>query len=112
MLAARARAATGSAQAMPIYEIWNRWDLDDPNVVANTLAVLGEDGALGPAARMLALSFSVSAKLRLGDTGTARAFAAKAGYVARWLTLGPFDHEGRSGFAPELQPETDRGRQP
>lgn len=107
-LAARARAASGLSQSMPVYEMWNRWDEDDPIAIASTLKALSEDASLAPTTRALALGFGAAAKQRLGDVATARAMATQAGFVSRWLVLGPFDHEGRGGFAPELQPENDR----
>ncbi|MEO7097612.1 MAG: hypothetical protein ABI175_30400, partial [Polyangiales bacterium] len=107
-IAARVRAAKGIEQAGPIYELWNHWELADPLAISAALKSLADDAALDPAARALATAFATTARLQLGDGTTARALATSAGFASRWLVVGPFDHEGRSGFTPEIGPEIDR----
>ncbi len=107
-LAADVRATRGLAQGAPIYEMFTRWEIDDPIAIARTLSSLADDATLEPTTRVLARSFAAASKVRLGDVEGARSAMAESGYVSRWLSVGPFDHEGRAGFAPELGPERDR----
>jgi transglutaminase-like putative cysteine protease len=62
---------------------------------------------LEPATRVYAGLLAAYARSRRGDTVAAREQIAKLGYVDHWLVVGPFDNEGKSGFAREFQPERE-----
>ena len=60
---------------------------------------------LDPATRAYAGLLGAYSRSRRGDLVATREQISKLGFVDRWLVVGPFDNEGKSGFARDFQPE-------
>jgi tetratricopeptide (TPR) repeat protein len=101
-VAARAR----SHRAMlPLLELWRGWNDARPETTRAALEALATDRRSSPAVRMYAAQLAARARLRMGDVeGSRRAFD-ELGYISQWRIVGPFDNEGKAGFAREYEPE-------
>ena len=62
---------------------------------------------LTPAVRVYAGLLAAYARMRRGDLSSARAKIRALGYIDRWIVIGPFDNEGKSGFDVDFGPERD-----
>ncbi|MBI5517571.1 MAG: DUF3857 domain-containing protein [Deltaproteobacteria bacterium] len=84
-------------------------DYLDPAALADRLRAFAEEPAVLPPRRALARMLEAETRRELGQLHQASALAAELGYLTSWRVIGPFDNEGRAGFAREYGPETDRG---
>ena len=100
------RARTG-ARITALRRIWSSWDRGDPDSIEQTLASAARSPSLDPATRAYAGLLAAYARSRRGDVVATREQIRKLGFVSRWLVVGPFDNEGKSGFAKEFQPEQE-----
>ena len=99
-------SADGPRAYAALRRIWATWDRADPAQVEEAL-LEAEHSARTPAIRAYAGLLSAYARSRRGDFKSAREKIKKLGYVDRWLVVGPFDNEGKTGFDVEIGPEQD-----
>jgi len=99
--------AEGPSAITALRRLWLEWDQGDPAEVESALRRLSVHPKLTPNARVYASLLSAYARRRRGDYESASLSIQKLGYVQRWLTLGPFDNEGKSGFDRTYQPEKE-----
>jgi cellulose synthase operon protein C len=102
--------ARGPEAYAALRRIWASWDRANPAQVEEALIGASESKALSAPTRTYAGVLAALARFRRGDTKAARERIASLGYVDRFLVVGPFDNEGKSGldtpFGPELAFET------
>lgn len=84
-------------------------DVVDPVPLADRFGALARNAALSPALRAQASYAEAEAHRDLGAQNRANELVAALGMLTRWSVIGPFDNEGRNGFARAFGPETDRG---
>ena len=103
---ARPRAEGAQAYAA-LRRIWATWDRADPTHVEEALLDAERSPRSTPAVRAYAGLLAAYARSRRGDFKGAREKIKKLGFVDRWLVVGPFDNEGKTGFDVEIGPERD-----
>ncbi len=105
-LASAAHRAGRSARAiLPILELYRQWNDVQPTVTLAALDRLAADRTLSVPVRQYAAQLAARGRLRAGDPdASSRAFDA-LGYVRTWRVVGPFDNEGKAGFARQDEPE-------
>lgn len=103
----RLEAARGPEAYTALRSVWDTWDRADPEQVESTLEGAAQDSRLAPAVRAYAGLLGAYARLRRGDVATATSRIHALGYVDRWLTVGPFDNEGKAGLAKAYGPESE-----
>ena len=90
-------------------KLWSSWDRRDPQEVEEALLSATRSSSLAPGVRAYAALLAAYARSRRGDTVTAGDNIARLGYVDRWVVVGPFDNEGKRGFAQDFEPEREFG---
>jgi tetratricopeptide (TPR) repeat protein/transglutaminase-like putative cysteine protease len=103
------RAARGPETFAALRRVWSSWDRANPIHVEETLLSAAEGAELAPPARVYAGVLSALARIRRGDLRAGRDRIRELGYVDRWLTIGPFDNEGKSGLDTPFAPEQEFG---
>lgn len=81
----------------------------DPVPLADALGRLAATPAAPALWRAQSLHAQAEILRDLGATARADALVAALGYITRWSVVGPFDNEGRGGFARAFAPESARG---
>ena len=100
--------ASGPSAYTALRRIWLQWDQGDPSAVEETFAEVAEDRAVSAPVRAYARLLEAYARRRRGDLDGARSQIAALGYVGRWMVVGPFDNEGKTGLLMPFGPEEDR----
>jgi transglutaminase-like putative cysteine protease len=100
--------AGGPSAYTALRRIWLQWDQGDPSAVEEALNEVGVDAAVAPPVRSYAHLLAAYARRRRGDLDGARSQVAALGYVSRWMVVGPFDNEGKTGLLMPFGPEEDR----
>lgn len=100
-------AARGPAKYVALRNIWSEWDESDPTEIEEVLRDVANDRAETAAIRAYAGLLEAYARRRRGDLGGARARIEHLGYVGQWMILGPFDNDGKAGFATQYEPEAE-----
>ncbi|HWP09877.1 MAG TPA: DUF3857 domain-containing protein [Polyangiaceae bacterium] len=99
-------SARGPEAYAALRRIWSSWDRASPAQVEETLEHAATDKRLTPPVRTYAGALAAFARFRRGDIKAAHDQIAALGFVDRFLVIGPFDNEGKSGldttFGPEL----------
>ncbi len=85
--------------------IWGEWERGDPNMVEEELEAVAR--ARRGSTRVYAELLAAYGRRRLGDLDGARTRVAALGFVSKWLVVGPFDNEGKSGLLRLYEPETE-----
>jgi transglutaminase-like putative cysteine protease/tetratricopeptide (TPR) repeat protein len=85
--------------------VWGDWDRGDPNAVEEELDAIARSRRGSP--RVYAELLAAYGRRRLGDLDGARARIAALGFVSKWLVVGPFDNEGKSGLLRLFPPESE-----
>ncbi len=106
----RLDSVTGPSRYTAIRDIWSEWGSTDPELVERALVSASRSKRLSHAERAYAGFFAAHARTRRGDPEGAQRQIARLGYVDRWLVVGPFDNEGKGGFAVEHGPEAQFGQ--
>jgi tetratricopeptide (TPR) repeat protein len=105
------RAEVGRARGPLAYgalrRIWREWDQGDPAEVEEILAEVATDERLPAPTRVYADLLGAYARRRRGDLDGSRAKIARLGFIDRWMVLGPFDNEGKTGLDRSYGPEDD-----
>jgi len=92
---------------VPLRQIWAEYDQGDPAEVEETLRSLASDRRVAAPLRAYAGVLEAYARRRRGDLAGAKARVKDLGFVGRWVTLGPFDNEGKAGLDRVFGPEED-----
>ncbi len=79
-------------------KIWQRWEDAHPDHVENALVAAREDQGLAAPVRVYAGVLEAYARRRRGDLAGATRLLLELGYVKRWLMVGPFANDNRSGL--------------
>jgi len=95
-----AEASDASAYAR-IREIWQTWEVADPNQVEAALASLAAGRTLKPPLRVYAATLEAYARRRRGDQ------IAELGFIDQWLVVGPFENDNKSGLSERFMPELE-----
>jgi cellulose synthase operon protein C len=83
------------------------WDVADPGQIEATLQSYAEAPATAPAHEVYAKVLLSEARTRRGDVQGAAALIEQLGFVDRWMFVGPFDNENRTGLSIARQPEQE-----
>ncbi|HEY4014043.1 MAG TPA: DUF3857 domain-containing protein [Polyangiaceae bacterium] len=106
-LRAQAAAANGPLAYLNLRKLWSEWDRGDPSAVEEALREIGVDESVSPPVRAYAQLLEAYARRRRGDLDGAQARIAHLGYVGKWLMVGPFENDGKSGFDEAYEPEKE-----
>ena len=99
--------ARGPVRYTELRELWGLWDETDPQQVEQALRTVQSNRRFDPATKAYAGLLAAYARRRRGDLNGARDQIAALGYVDEWLTVGPFDNEGRTGLDRVFDPEAN-----
>ncbi len=102
------RAGSAPRAAVPLLELWRAEANVPPAVTIAHLDRLASDRRLSPAVRAYARWLRAGARLHAGDLEASRREIGELGFVREWRVIGPFDNEGKTGFAREYPPEAAR----
>lgn len=103
--AARERGPRGM---LALLELWRQSQDASPAAVRGALGALARDARLSSDRRAYASALLARAERRAGDLeASARTFEA-LDFVTDWQVIGPFDNEGKRGFARDFPPEAQR----
>jgi len=106
-LHAKIVAATGPFAIIALRELWAQWDEADPGMVEEILREVADDDREPTEVRAYSALLEAYARRRRGDLDGARTRIARLGFVGRWMMLGPFDNEGKTGLAARYDPESE-----
>ncbi len=104
---ATAHATKGPEVYAALREIWRTWDRADPTQVEEAIRSVAESAATPPQAKVYAELLHAYARRRRGDLDGAIDVVGKLGFVNRWMALGPFDNENKTGLTRVFVPETE-----
>ncbi len=99
--------ARGPLVYAALRKLWRQWDQQDPAQVEEALSEIANGNEATPPARAYAGLLVAYSRRRRGDIDGAKAQIQKLGFVSSWLTLGPFDNEGKAGFERNFGPEVE-----
>jgi tetratricopeptide (TPR) repeat protein len=105
---AAVRAARGPEAYAALRELWRMWDRVDPAQVEAALESM-RDAAPTASTRVYAELLSAYSRRRRGDLEGALSRVDKLGFIGKWLTVGPFENDNKSGFVREFGPEEELG---
>ena len=111
-LRTQALAARGPATYAAVRRLWLQWDQGDPADVEEALAEVATSPAASAPERVYAQLLQAYAKRRRGDLEGAKTLIEGLGYVERWMVVGPFGNEGKTGLLLPFGPEEDRDSSP
>ncbi len=100
-----ARRGTSARAMIPLLELWRGYSTARPGTTRTALEAISQNRRVSPAVRAYARQLLGRAQLRMGDAEGSRRTFAELGYVRQWRVIGPFDNEGKEGFAREYEPE-------
>ncbi|HEY8088751.1 MAG TPA: hypothetical protein VIF09_12920, partial [Polyangiaceae bacterium] len=106
-LRADVAAARGPQAYVALRKVWAEWDRGDPAQVEEVLHEVAADGAEPAPTRAYAALLEAYARRRRGDLEGAKARIAALGFVGKWMSLGPFDNDGKVGLAATLDPDKE-----
>ncbi|MBL9028471.1 MAG: DUF3857 domain-containing protein [Myxococcales bacterium] len=98
--------ARGPQAHAALRSIQSLWDATDPEALSLALDEASRTAA-DPAARVYAEILFADARSRRGDFEGAGARMASLGYIDKWLFVGPFDDQNRTGLKAAYQPELE-----
>ncbi|MCA9576969.1 MAG: DUF3857 domain-containing protein [Polyangiales bacterium] len=93
---------------IPLLQMMGSWDDATPTRTQALLESLARDRGLSPARRAYVNYLVARGQLRLGRLEASERTIRDTGFVTDWQVIGPFDNEGRAGFAAEQPPEAAR----
>jgi tetratricopeptide (TPR) repeat protein len=103
--------ARGVEAYTALRNLWQEWDKGDPASVHVALTELSQSRALATPVRTYAGLLEAYAERRRGDLAGSARHVRRLGFIEEWLVAGPFDNEGKGGFARTFGPE-DEGNKP
>lgn len=101
--------ASGPAVYAELRRLMDLWELVDPSEVEAGLEGASASTSMSASARLYAKVLVASARRHRGDAAGASAIMGELGFVSRWLFVGPFDSENKTGLGRAFQPETELG---
>jgi tetratricopeptide (TPR) repeat protein len=107
-LHAEVEGARGPLAYVGLRKLWAEWDRGDPAQVEEVLHAVASDASEPAPVKVYAALLEAYARRRRGDLDGARARIDKLGYVGKWMLVGPFDNEGKSGHATAFDPEKEQ----
>jgi len=107
-LAAEAARTRGPEGILPILELWQGWDEATPTLSLELLDGLSRNRRLPVERRAYVDILRARARYRRGDLDGSRELTEQLGFVTDWQVVGPFDNEGKQGFARADGPEAAR----
>ncbi|MCC7536482.1 MAG: DUF3857 domain-containing protein [Deltaproteobacteria bacterium] len=107
-MAEASRAPGDPRSALALIDAWRQWDRATQTETARRVGELAKNRRASAAMRGLAGYLASRAALRMGRVDDARRMITELGYLRAWLVVGPFDDEGKRGFAREYEPERQR----
>ncbi len=106
----QARAALKTAKGPESYvrlrDIFHTYGITNPERVQEALREAKENSKLSAPVRAYAATLLSFVYTRRGDLTQALSEIKALGFVDKWLTLGPFDNEGKAGLDRVFEPET------
>ncbi len=106
-LHAEIASARGPFAYVALRHLWSEWDRSDPNEIEEVLSEVASDASESAPIRSYAGLLEAYARRRRGDLNGARTRVARLGYVGRWMSLGPFDNDGKAGFDAAYEPDAE-----
>ncbi len=100
-------SAHGPLAYAALRRIWQDWDQGDPSEVSEVLSEVANDTRVSAPVRAYASLLEAYGLRRRGDLDGAQMRIAKLGYIGRWMIVGPFDNEGKSGLMRTFGPEEE-----
>jgi tetratricopeptide (TPR) repeat protein/transglutaminase-like putative cysteine protease len=100
--------ARGPLAYSALRRVWRELDQGDPAEVEEVLSEVEADATLPAETRAYAGLLEAYARRRRGDLEGARSRVTKLGFVDRWMAVGPFDNEGKTGLDKAYGPEEER----
>lgn len=100
-------SAKGANAYTALRKIWGAYYVANPRHVEEALESAAQDRRLDPSVRVYAGLLVAYARSRRGDLEESKRRLASLGFVDRWMVVGPFDNEGKSGFALRFGPEDE-----
>ncbi|HJL16504.1 MAG TPA: DUF3857 domain-containing protein [Sandaracinaceae bacterium LLY-WYZ-13_1] len=108
-LARQVRRDAREARAfVPLARLYDRWENTSPGSTREALERLAEGRRLPAPLRAYAAALGAALRVREGALDDAASRFRELGYVTRWRVAGPFDNEGKAGFARAYPPEAGR----
>ncbi len=104
---ARAQSARGPEAYAELRTIWRMWDRADPTQVEEAVRSIAESKATSAPVRAYAELLTAYARRRRGDLDGAVKTIESLGFIGRWMTLGPFDNDNKTGFLRAFPPESE-----
>jgi len=104
--------ASGPGAYAAVRRLWQQWDQGDPADVEEALGEVASNPSVAPPTRVYAQLLEAYARRRRGDLDGAKARVLALGFVERWMAIGPFDNEGKTGLLLPYGPEEDRQSAP
>lgn len=98
-------AAKGPEAFTELRNLWRTWDRADPTHVEEAIVAVTENKAQPAPVRAYAGLLEAYARRRRGDLDGALARVERLGFVSRYMTLGPFTNDGKTGINEEFPPE-------
>jgi transglutaminase-like putative cysteine protease/Flp pilus assembly protein TadD len=102
------RAGRSPRAILPVIELYRQWNDVRPSVTLAALDRLAADRRLSVPVRQYAAQLAARGRLRSGDVAASERAVEQLGYIRTWRVVGPFDNEGKTGFAHEYEPEALR----
>ncbi|HRI65310.1 MAG TPA: DUF3857 domain-containing protein [Polyangium sp.] len=99
--------AKGPEAFTELRNLWRTWDRADPTHVEEAIVGIIENKAQPAPVRAYAGLLEAYARRRRGDLEGARTRVEKLGFVSRYMTVGPFTNEGKTGINEEFPPELE-----
>ncbi|MCS6856562.1 MAG: DUF3857 domain-containing protein [Sandaracinaceae bacterium] len=97
---------------VPLLRLWRAYPSVRPAFLKERLEAIAHDQRLLPAIRLYAQQLLGRLALRMGDLEGSRQTFEALGYIRTWRVIGPFDNEGKAGFAREEAPERQQMEAP
>ena len=91
--------------ALPLLRLRALREHVDPAALVERVHAVAVNPLVPAARRALALHIESDLRRDLGQTAEAEALTRRLGYITAWRVVGPFDNEGRAGFARAFAPE-------
>lgn len=98
--------------AIPLLRLWGQRDQLAPAFLADQIHAVAVAPAAPAMRRALARYLEADVRARMGQDHDAQQIVRDLGFITRWQFIGPFDNEGRRGFAADLPIEQSRGERP
>lgn len=105
--AAAIAKAKGPEAFTDLRNLWRTWDRADPTHVEEAIVSITENKAQPAPVRAYAGLLEAYARRRRGDLEGALARVERLGFVSRYMTVGPFNNDGKTGIKEEFPPEIE-----